>query len=105
MPQEITQDEFQDKIEKGVVMVDFWAPWCGPCKMLGPIIEEVSKEVEGKASVFKMNVDDNPDVPMKFGIRSIPTVMVFKDGEAVEQMVGLRDKASYLHSINQHVEE
>ena len=69
-------------------MVDFWAEWCGPCKAIGPIIEELSKEYEGKATIGKLNVDDNPEVSFKYGIRSIPTLLFIKNGEVVEKHVG-----------------
>ncbi len=74
------------------VLVDFWAPWCGPCKMLGPTIESLATEYAGRVKVMKLNVDDNQDLAARFGIRGIPTVMVFKDGKAVSTLVGLRSK-------------
>ena len=70
------------------ILVDFWAEWCGPCKAIGPIIEELSKEYEGKATIGKLNVDDNPEVSFKYGIRSIPTLLFIKNGEVVEKHVG-----------------
>lgn len=87
---EVTDVNFEEIVQNTdkPVMIDFWAEWCGPCKMLTPIVEELSRDYEGKAVIAKMNVDDNPNVPMKFGIRSIPTLLFFKNGELVDKQVG-----------------
>jgi thioredoxin 1 len=84
------------------VLVDFWAPWCGPCKMISPIVEELAGDYEGKIKVAKINVDDNQELASQFGIRGIPTVMIFKDGEVANSFVGLRPKedlASALEAV------
>lgn len=81
------------------VLVDFWAEWCGPCRMIGPIVEELSTEYEGKVKIGKLNVDFNPNVPMKYGIRSIPTLLVFKGGQPVDKIVGAVPKSNLVSKL------
>jgi thioredoxin 1 len=81
------------------VLVDFWAEWCGPCKMIGPLIEELSTEMDGQAVIGKLNVDENPDIAATYGIRSIPTLLIFKGGEIVDKIVGAVPKASIAQKI------
>jgi len=85
--------------KKGVSVVDFWAEWCGPCRAITPIIEDLAKEYDGKVTVGKLNVDDNPEVAMKYGIRSIPTILVLKDGEVVDKTVGVTTKQALADKI------
>jgi len=97
----ITKDNFENEVLKSdkTVLVDFFATWCAPCRMLAPIIEEIAEENEGKIKVGKVNIDENPSLAAMFGISSIPTVMVFKDGKAVATAVGFRPKDAILELI------
>ena len=96
MTKEITDSEFEQEVtnSKEPVLIDFWAEWCGPCKMLSPIIEQLSVEMKDKIKIVKMNIDDNPEAPSSLGIRSIPTMMIFKEGKPVATKVGAIPKNS-----------
>jgi thioredoxin 1 len=83
------------------ILVDFWAEWCGPCKMIAPILDEIAEEQAGKLRVAKLNVDDNPDIAMRFGVQSIPTMIVFKDGEPSKRLVGAKAKAQLLQELSE----
>ena len=85
------------------VLVDYWAEWCGPCKMIAPILDEVSKDYDGRLKIAKMNVDENRDVPAKFGIRGIPTLMIFKDGQLAATKVGALSKAQLTAFLDSHL--
>jgi len=98
----INESNFDEKVvqSSSPALVDFWAEWCGPCKMLTPVLEELSKENESKINIFKVNVDENQQLAVKFGIRSIPTLLFFKGGEVQEQVVGLKSKTDLQAGID-----
>lgn len=99
---EISDNTFDQEVLKAdtPVLVDFWAPWCGPCKAIAPVLEEIGKDYEGKLKIVKCNVDDNPATPSDYGIRAIPTLILFKDGKKMEQIVGMVQKAKLEDAIN-----
>jgi len=105
MALEINDANFEQLVKNSdkPVLVDFWAEWCGPCRMVGPIVEEISKEYEGKAIVGKVNVDHNPNISMEFGIRNIPTILFFKNGQVVDKQVGAVPKAQLAAKLNAHL--
>jgi len=102
---EITDSNFEEMVIKSdkPVLVDFWATWCGPCLMMAPVVEELATDFDGKAVIAKLDVDQNPETAQKFGIRSIPTMMVFKGGEVVDKVVGASSKADLSNRINKQM--
>jgi len=97
---ELTSENFEATVKEGVSLVDFWAPWCGPCRMIAPVIEELAEEFEGKANICKVNTDEQQELAMQFAVRSIPTIVFMKDGEIVDQMIGAASKQAFADKLN-----
>ena len=98
-----TDNNFDDETSKGVVLVDFWAEWCGPCRRLAPTVDALASEFDGRATVAKLNVDENPNIPGRFAVRGIPTLLLFKEGQLAETIVGLRAKEDIAQMIERHL--
>jgi thioredoxin 1 len=99
MATQVTKENFNETVAHGVSLLDFWAPWCGPCKMQLPIVEELAEELKGQATIGKVNVDEEPELASQFGVMSIPTLILFKDGQPVDKLVGLQSKAALQSKI------
>ena len=99
----LTDSNFDQEIQTGVVLVDFWAEWCGPCRRISPIVEELAGQYDGRATVGKLNVDENPNVPGRFMIRGIPTLLLFKNGQLADTLVGLAPKEDIAKMIDKHL--
>ncbi|HCZ3349265.1 TPA: thioredoxin [Staphylococcus aureus] len=99
----VTDADFDSKVESGVQLVDFWATWCGPCKMIAPVLEELAADYEGKADILKLDVDENPSTAAKYEVMSIPTLIVFKDGQPVDKVVGFQLKENLAEVLDKHL--
>lgn len=99
----VTDQTFTNETSEGLVLVDFWAPWCGPCKMIAPVLEELDGELGNKVKIVKIDIDENQETPGKFGVMSIPTLLVIKNGEVVNQVVGFQPKEALAELLNKHL--
>lgn len=98
----VTDKNFTTETSEGLVLADFWAPWCGPCKMIAPVLEELDEELSDKVKIVKLDVDENQETAGKYEVMSIPTLLLFKDGEVVDQVVGFQPKEALVDLINKH---
>ncbi len=98
----VTDQTFVTETSEGLVLADFWAPWCGPCKMIAPVLEEIDAELDGKIKIVKLDVDENQETAVKFGVMSIPTLILFKDGEVVDKVIGFQPKEALVNLITKH---
>lgn len=103
MTKNLTDAQFSQEIAEGLSVVDFWAPWCGPCRMQGPVIDELAEELDGQVDFYKMNVDEEQAIAREFGIMSIPTLLVTKDGVVVEKLIGFHDKNRLNDILSRHM--
>lgn len=97
---ELTKENFQSTIQNGVSLVDFWAPWCGPCRMLSPVIDKVAQDYADKANICKVNTDEQEELAAQYGIRSVPTILFFKDGQVVDQIIGVSSEQALKEKID-----
>ncbi|MCT7583609.1 thioredoxin [Aliarcobacter butzleri] len=97
---DLNKNNIKENIQEGVVLVDFWAPWCGPCRMLAPAIDQLAEEFENKAKICKVNTEEEPDLTSEYQVRSIPTILFFKNGEIVDQIIGTTTKAKLEEKLN-----
>ena len=107
MTKETTDTSFENDVLKSSlpVLLDFWAPWCGPCKILGPVIDDIANQYKGKLEVFKCNVDNNPETPSKYAVRGIPSLMIFKNGKLVDSKVGALPRATLIEWVNKNLND
>ena len=105
MVMHVSASDFEEEVlkEKGVVVVDFWATWCGPCRKLGPVVEEIANEFEGKVKFAKLNVEESIESAKRFSVSGLPSLLIFKNGEAVERMTGLMPKSTIVSNIEKHI--
>ncbi len=101
--QHATDQTFDSLTKSGVVLVDFWAPWCGPCRMIAPVLEELDAELGDKVSIVKIDVDENQESAAKFGVMSIPTLIIFKDGEVIDKVIGFQPKEALAARLQNHI--